>query len=159
MSRRMGFWGSPAALCAWVGLCVIVAPCPTYSARLKGEPVPLQSSRAPALAQPRFDDSDFTPWLPNRVLLDQLKRDSSRGSFPAYVEGRAENFAIEFRAVLRPKLKGLLSWEVRLNVADSQFEELHQRYAQRGFILYSRSDFTGLQGEARVNGVWIRVRP
>lgn len=120
--------------------------------------VPQQSARAPTLALPHFEDKDFTPWLPNRVLLDQLKRDSGQGRFPAYVEGRAEKFAIEFRAVVRPKPKGFLSYEMRWNIPDEQFEEVHQRLLQRGFILYSRSEFTGLKGDPRFNGVWIRVR-
>lgn len=120
--------------------------------------VPQQSSRAPTLAQPRFEEKDFTPWLPRRVLLDQLKRDSYQGRFPAYVEGRTQNFAIEFRAVVRPKPKGFLNFEMRWDSTDEQFEEVHQRLLQRGFILYSRSEFTGLKGDPRFNGVWIRVK-
>jgi len=120
--------------------------------------VPLQSSRAPTLAQPRFEEREFTAWLPNRVLLDQLKKESTQGRFPAYVEGRAENYAVEFRAVLRPKPKGFLAWEVRWNVADEMFEEVHQRLLQRGYILYSRSDFAGFNKESRHNGVWIKMK-
>lgn len=120
--------------------------------------VPQQSSRSPTLAQPRFEERDFTAWLPKRVLLDQLNKGSSRGSFPVYVEGRAENYAVEFRAVVRPKPKGFLTWETRWNVSDEAFEEVHQRLLQRGFILYSRSEFTGLKSEARHNGVWIKVK-
>ena len=120
--------------------------------------VPQQSSHAPTLAQPRFEERDFTAWLPNRVLQDLLKKDSARGSFPAYVEGRGENYAIEFRAVVRPKPKGLLTFEMRWNISEEAFEEVHQRLLQRGLILYSRSEFTGLKGESRHNGVWIKVK-
>ena len=122
------------------------------------ELVPQQSSRAPTLAQPRFEEREFTAWLPNRVLLDQLKKESAQGRFPAYVEGRAENYAVEFRAVLRPKPKGFLAWEVRWNVPDEMFEEVHQRLLQRGFILYSRSEFTGFNKDFRHNGVWIKMK-
>jgi hypothetical protein len=135
-----------------------VLPSLSRAAKPARAPVPLQSSHAPTLAQPHFEDPDFSQWLPNRVLLDQLQRDSAHGVFPAYVEGRVENYATAFRAVLRPKPKGFLAWEVRLNVGDGDFEELHQRYAQRGYILYSRSEFTSAQGGQRYNGVWIRVR-
>jgi hypothetical protein len=130
----------------------------TWAAEARRTIVPLQSSRAPTLAQPRFEEQDFTAWLPNRVLLEQLQKDTARIGFPAYIEGRAENFAIEFRAVVRPRPKGFQTYEMRWNLTDEQFEEMHQRLLQRGFILYSRSEFTGIKGDSRLNGVWIRVR-
>jgi hypothetical protein len=143
------------ALAGWLGVTAILA---SASAAPRRTPVPLQSSHAPALAEPRFEERDFTPWLPNRVLIEQLKRHPAPGKFPAYIEGRAENYAVEFRAALRPKPKGFLTWEARWNVTEPEFEALHQRYAQRGFILYSRSEFAGLEGDTRLNGVWIKVR-
>ncbi len=149
------------ALAAILGCAAILAALPggTSAARPpRRDFAPLQSSRAPTLAQPRFEEREFTAWLPNRVLLDQLKKESAQGRFPAYVEGRAQNYAVEFRAVLRPKPKGFQTWEVRWNVADEMFEEVHQRLLQRGFILYSRSDFFGFSGEYRHNGVWIKMK-
>jgi hypothetical protein len=163
-SFGMGGWSAgrfgrlAGAIGALVAIGIVIATI-AQAAQPRVQPVPLQSSRAPTLAQPRFEDADFTPWLPNRVLMEHLQRESSRGNFPAYIEGRAENYAVEFRAVLRPKPKGFLSWEGRWNVGDAEFEELHQRLAQRGFILYSRSEFADLAGERRFNGVWIRVKP
>jgi hypothetical protein len=139
------------ALAGWTGPVLAADPAPRLI-------VPQQSSRAPALAKPRFEESDFTAWLPSRVLLDQLKKDSTQGRFPAYVEGRAQNFAVEFRAVVRPKPRGFQTWEVRWKIAEESFEEVHQRLLQRGFILYSRSEFAGFDGALRHNGVWIKIK-
>jgi hypothetical protein len=117
-----------------------------------------QSSHSPTLVRPRFEEREFTPWLPNRVLVDQLKKEQALQHFPVFVEGRAENYAVEFRAVLRPRPKGFQLWEARWNISDEEFEAMHQRLLQRGFILYSRSEFAGLNGETRFNGVWIKVK-
>ncbi len=150
--RRLMAVACCAAGLAWPGEGPSAADAPRRAI------VPQQSSRSPTLAQPRFEERDFTAWLPRRVLLDLLNKGSSRGSFPVYVEGRAENFTVEFRAVVRPKPKGFQTWETRWSVPDETFEEVHQRLLQRGFILYSRSEFTGLKGEALHNGVWIKVK-
>jgi len=146
-----------ATLTAFV-VSLVLVPMLNAADPSRGTIVPQQNSRSPTLSQPRFEDKDFTPWLPKRVLLDQLRRDSYQGRFPAYVEGRTQNFAIEFRAAVRPKPKGFLTYEMRWDFTDEQFEEVHQRLLQRGFILYSRSEFTGLKNDPRFNGVWIRVK-
>ena len=164
MAGRIGEL-APCALAGWLVAAILASagaatlPVSGASAQdLRPAPIPLQSSRAPALAEPRFEERDFTPWLPNRLLAEQLKRHTAPGKFPAYIEGRAQGRGFEFRAALRPKPRGFLTWEARWNVTEAEFEALHQRYAQRGFILYSRSEFAGLKGEMRLNGVWIKVR-
>lgn len=135
---------------------VVVAP-PTKIPETKEEQKKREPDfqKAEAAMKAQFKEVEFTPWNYDGPYNNLYNREVRRGMYPVWIEARFAGQRLQYRMVLRPIPKDVLTHRKYENQAPADYNDLLDDMAARGYQQLFREVLIADSEQWRIQSVWV----